>query len=95
MLGVPKGFGPRNVLSLVPASLTLGVKRWRGKQVAPTWLDRPSSSSPLAPRFAKYLMSATWPRAPAGRTFPPLSPLREQEAGRPAPLDPRREAAAP
>lgn len=40
----------------------------RGKRDEPSWSDRPSSSSPLAPRFTKYLMSPTWPRALAGRT---------------------------
>ena len=51
--------------ALHPTLLTLRVKQWRGKQVKLNCLDRsPSSSSPLAPRFTKYLMSTTWPHSP-------------------------------
>lgn len=60
---------PPAVCSVVLPSRTLGGKRWRGKQIKLNCLDR-LPSSPLAPRFMKYLMSTTRPLPLAGRTLP-------------------------
>lgn len=43
------------------------------------WLERHPSSSPLALRFTKYLVSMTWPQAPAGRT--PPAPVHTPRTG--------------